>query len=208
MAKVEVLNWSAKKSSEVSVKDLLLKEKLNPFLLQEVVKWQLARRRQGDHKAKTRSEVSGGGKKPFRQKGTGNARQGSIRSPLLTGGGAAHGPKKRSYDWALSKKIRQKALRNVVSYLFQEKKLVFIVDMKSPEGKTKELSLRFKKMGWDKALLVNKKPEELFQRACKNLKNFKVLPVEALNVYDALKYDRVVLTPDLLDTVYRKCGVS
>ena len=208
MAKVEVLNWEGTKVSDLLVKDFLLKEKLNKPLLQKIVLWQLARRRKGDHIVKTRAQVRGGGKKPFRQKGTGNARQGSIRSPLLKGGGVIHGPKKRSYDWPMPKKVRQKALRNVLSYLFQEKRLFFIEDMKSSKGKTKEVQFRFKKMGWNKALLVNEKHEELFQRACQNLKNFKILQAEGLNVYDVLKYDRVVFTPNLLETLYRKCGLS
>lgn len=208
MLKVEVLNWEGKKVSEITVKEPLFTEKFNKPLLQEVVTWQLARKRQGDHKVKTRSEVSGGGRKPFRQKGTGNARQGSIRSPLLQGGGVAHGPKKRSYDWALPKKIRQKALRNAVSYIFQEKRLIFVEDMKSADGKTKELNSRFKKMGWNMALLVDEKSQDKFKRACRNLKNFKLLQVEGLNVYDVLKYDRVVFTPPLLETIYKKCGVT
>ena len=208
MTPAEILNWEGKKVSEIQIKEPLFTEKPNPSLLQEVVVWQLARRRKGDHKAKTRSEVRGGGRKPFRQKGTGHARQGSIRSPLLTGGGTAHGPKKRSYDWALPKKIRQKALRNAMSCLFQEKKIVFVENMKSTEGKTKELFTRFNKMGWDKALLVDEQAQDQFQRACKNLKNFKFLSAKGLNVYDVLKFDRVVLTPDLLKTIYKKCGIS
>ena len=207
MEQVIVLNWEGKKQSELKIKPALLKEKLNQSLLHEVVKWQLARRRSGDHNSKTRSDVSGGGKKPFRQKGTGQARQGSIRSPLLKGGGVSHGPSKRVYDWALPKKVRQRALRNALSYMFQEKKLVFIEGMQAEEGKTKELSQRFKKMGWDKALLVDESHQAEFQRACKNLKNFKCLSAQALNVYDILKFDRLVLTPRLLDTVYKKCGV-
>ena len=208
MKQVEVLNWEGKKHSELEVRAPLLAEKLNRSLLHEVVNWQLARRRAGDHNSKTRSDVSGGGKKPFRQKGTGQARQGSIRSPLLKGGGVAHGPQKRSYDWTLPKKVKQKALRNALSYMFQEKKLVFVESMQSAEGKTKELSERLKKMGWDKALLVDETNQEEFKRACKNLRDFKCLPVQALNVYDILKFDRLVLTPQLLDTVYKKCGVS
>ena len=208
MQKVEVLNWDGKKTKELEIKPALLSEKLNLSLLHEVVKWQLARHRAGDHNVKNRSQVSGGGKKPFRQKGTGRARQGSIRSPLLKGGGVAHGPQKRSYDWALPKKVRQKALRNTLSYLFQEKKLFFVEDMKSEKAKTKDLALRFKNRSWDKALLVNEKHEESFVRACKNLKNFKCLPSEALNVKDLLKFDRVVFTPEVVETLYKKCGIS
>ena len=208
MKQVEVLNWEGQKVSEIKIKDSLLTEKFEPSLLHEVVNWQLARKRQGDHNVKTRGAVSGGGKKPFRQKGTGRARQGSIRSPLLRGGGVAHGPKKRSYDWALPKKTRQKALRNAISCLYREKKLIFIENMQSKEGKTKELSLRFKKMGWSKALLIDKTIQDSFVRACKNLKNFKHLPVAGLNVYDILKFDRLVLTPGLLSDIYKKCGVA
>ena len=208
MKQVKVLNWSAQSNSDLKIKPALLDEKFNRSLLHEVVNWQLASRRAGDHNSKTRSDVSGGGKKPFRQKGTGHARQGSIRSPLLRGGGVAHGPRKRDYAWALPKKVRQKALRCALSYMFQEKKLIFVESMQASEGKTKELSERFKKMGWDKALLVDEKCQEEFKRACKNLKNFKCLPAQALNVYDILKFDRLVLTPQLLNTVYKKCGVS
>ena len=208
MTQLKVLNWEGKKQSELEIKPGFFSEKLNRSLLHEVVNWQLARRRAGDHNSKTRSDVRGGGKKPFRQKGTGHARQGSIRSPLLKGGGAAHGPQKRSYDWALPKRVRQRALKNALSYMFQEKKLIFVENMHSEEGKTKELSNRFKKMGWDKALLVDEVNQEKFKRACKNLRNFKCLPVHALNVYDILKFDRLVLTPQLLNTVYKKCGVS
>ena len=208
MSQVEVLNWEGQKLKELEVKSVFLTEKLNLSLLHEVVNWQLARRRSGDHKVKNRSEARGGGKKPFRQKGTGRARQGSIRSPILRGGGVAHGPKKRSYDWSLPKKVRQKALRNALSYMFQEKKLIFVENMESKTAKTKELALRFKNMKWDKALLVDESSQIEFKRACKNLKNFKFIPSQALNVYDILKFDRVVLTPQLLETVYKKCGVS
>ncbi|MBC6415469.1 MAG: 50S ribosomal protein L4 [Bdellovibrionales bacterium] len=207
MSQVEVLNWSAEKLKELEVKKALFEEKLNSSLLHEVVQWQLARRRKGDHNVKNRRETRGGGKKPFRQKGTGRARQGSIRSPLLKGGAVAHGPQKRSYDWALPKKVRQKALRNVLSYMFQEKKLIFVENMEMKSAKTKELALRFKKMKWDKALLVDEINQMEFKRACKNLKNFKVIPSKALNVYDILKLNRVVFTPQVLETVYKKCGI-
>ena len=210
MIQFDVLNWEGKKSQSLELNPALFNEKKNVYLLNEIVRWQLARRRAGDHNSKSRSLVSGGGKKPFRQKGTGQARQGSIRSPLLKGGAVAHGPKKRSYDWALPKKIRQKALRSAVSYMFNEKKLIFVQNMESQAGKTKDISLQFKKMGWDKALLVNSDHQDLFKRACKNLKGFKCLPISALNVYDVLKFDRLVFTSssELLKTLYKKCGVS
>ena len=121
MIKAEVLNWEGKKVSEITIKESLFTETPNKFLLQKAVKWQLDRRRQGDHKVKTRAEVRGGGRKPFRQKGTGNARQGSIRSPLLKGGGVTHGPQKRSYAWALPKKVRQKGFKKCSILCFSGK---------------------------------------------------------------------------------------
>ncbi len=208
MFKIDVLNWEGKTVSQANLSKDVFGEKLNKHLLHEVVNWQLARKRSGTHKVKTRSEVRGGGKKPFRQKGTGNARQGSIRSPLLEGGGVAHGPKPRSYDWALPKKNRQRALKTALSYLFSEKKLVVIEDLKSEKGKTKELKASLQKRGWEKALLVDEKQDDNFKRACRNLKNFKCVQTDGLNVYDLLKFDLVILTPSTLNLIHKKYGVS
>ena len=206
MLKADVLNWEGKKVSEVTLKEEVFKQTLDKPLLHQMVCWQRAKARRGTHSTKTRSLVRGGGKKPFRQKGTGNARQGSIRSPLLRGGAVVHGPKPRSYEWSLPKKIRRKALANALSYLFSEKRLIFMENMVSPEGKTKELAARFKKTGWGKALLVAEKPDEKFQRACKNLKKFKFVSTEGCNVYDLLKFDRAVLTFSALPDLYKRCG--
>ena len=208
MLKVDVLNWEGQTISTIQLKEEVFAQSLNKPLLHEVVCWQRAGKRQGTHSTKTRSEVRGGGKKPFRQKGTGNARQGSIRSPLLRGGGVIHGPKPRDYSWSLPKKIRKQALSNALSYLFSKKRLVFVESMTSPEGKTQELANRFKKIGWDKALLVDKQKEEKFQRACKNLRQFKFITPEGFNVYDLLKFDRAALTPSVLSDIYKKCGVK
>ena len=209
MSKLDVLSWTGSKSSQTAdAGNSLFVKEINKELMHELVNWQLARKRQGTHKAKTRSEVRGGGKKPFRQKGTGHARQGSIRSPLLEGGGVMHGPQPRSYDWALPKKIRKKALQTALSYLHSEGRLSVVENMKSPEGKTNDLSKSFKKFGWEKALLVDEKQDEKFKRACKNLKKFKFIAVEGLNVYDLLKFDRVVFTPESLKAVNKKCGVN
>ena len=205
--KVKVLNWEGKNISEVEIRPSLFTEKPDKSLLQEVVRWQLARKRGGNHKVKTRAEVSGGGKKPFRQKKLGRARQGSIRSPLLKGGGVVHGPKKRTYDWALSKRVRKEALRQSLSYVFQSKSLFFVENMQFETGKTKELNSRLEKMGWDRALLVDETCHQGFFRACRNLKDFKFLEAMGLNVYDVLKFKTVIFTPSLLETVYRKCGL-
>src|SRR3954466_8803727 len=144
MASVDVVNWDKKKVGSVdldaSVFDIVVKKEI----LQTVVRWQLACRRQGTHKAKTRAEVSGGGKKPFKQKGTGNARQGSIRSPLMPGGGTMFGPEPRDYSYALPKKVRRLALSMALSFLNKEGRLFVIDAMDSKEGKTNELNKRFK----------------------------------------------------------------
>ena len=136
----------------------------------------------------------GGGKKPFRQKGTGNARQGSIRSPLNRTGGVTFGPKPRSYKYTLPSKIKKTALKQTLSWLVKEKKVFFLEDMKSPEGKTKELYERLKNFGLKKALLVDQDVDPLFKRACANLKSFQVLPVKGLNVYDLLKYGQLMIS--------------
>ncbi|MGI9549250.1 MAG: 50S ribosomal protein L4 [Bdellovibrionales bacterium] len=206
--KLDVLNWEGKSVSQANLPEEIFGKSLDKSLLQTVVHWQRASKRSGTHKAKTRSEVSGGGKKPFRQKGTGNARQGSIRSPLLEGGGVAHGPQPRSYGWALPKATRKKALNTALSYLFNEKKIVLIENMRAEKGKTKEVNTYFKKMGWDKALLVDETQDKNFKKACRNLKKFKFISIEGLNVYDLLKFDRLVLTSSTLKTLSKKCGES
>lgn len=208
MPKADVLNWKGQKVSEVTLKESVFSQSVDTSLLHEVVCWQRAKARRGTHSTKTRSQVRGGGKKPFRQKGTGNARQGSIRSPLLKGGAVIHGPKPRDYSWSLPKKIRKKALCQALSYLFSNKRLVFMENMTSKEGKTRELSLRFKNIGWDKALLINTSEKGgQFKRACKNLKNFKFISPEGFNVYDLLKFDRAALTAEVLPALYKKCDI-
>lgn len=206
MLKVSVMNWEGKPHTQLDLNKEVFSVKLDKPLLHSVVTWQLAKKRRGTHSVKTRSNIRGGGKKPFRQKGTGNARQGSSRSPLLEGGAVVHGPQPRSYEWALPKKIRRKALGMALSWLYKEKRFSIVKDMTSSEGKTKALAGRLKKMGWEKALLVDEKKDPLFQRACENLPRFKFISAEGLNVYDLLKFNRVVITPDSLKTIYRKCG--
>ena len=206
MSKVNVMNWEGKPHAQMDLNAELFSLKLDKPLLHSVVTWQLAKKRRGTHSVKTRSHIRGGGKKPFRQKGTGNARQGSIRSPLLEGGAVVHGPQPRSYEWALPKKIRRKALGTALSWLYKEKRFSIVKDMTSSKGKTKDLAERLKKMGWEKALLVDEKKDPLFQKACQNLPHCKFISAEGLNVYDLLKFNQVIITPESLKTIYRKCG--
>lgn len=206
MSKVDVLNWDKKKVGEVELAPSVFSVEVKPATLHALVRWQLACRRQGTHKTKTKGEVSGSGKKPFKQKGTGNARQGMTRSPLFPGGGITFGPQPRDYSYRLPKKMKQVGLRNALSQLNKEGRL-FVVDAMGSEGKTKELAARLKGFGLEKAVLLDQKGNQVFSRAARNLPKFRYYSVDGLNVYDLLKYGTLVMTKDSLDSVVARCGV-
>lgn len=208
MATVEVLNWENIKVETTELNADVFDVPVRKDAIHTVVKWQLACRRQGTHKTKTKGEVRGGGKKPFKQKGTGNARQGSIRSPLMAGGGVIFGPTPRDYSYELPKKLKRLALRSALSYLYQNSRLTVVEDMTSAEGKTKELSARLTKLGTKKALLMDVQVDEKFKRASKNLPKFLYTPVIGLNVYDLLKYDHLIVTKASLEKIIERCGVN
>lgn len=207
MASVNVINWNNEKVGTINLDDSVFGVEVKNEILHEVVQWQLAKRRSGTHMVKTRSLVSGGGKKPFKQKGTGNARQGSTRSPLMPGGAKLFGPVPRSYEYALPKKVRKIALSMALSYLNKEGRLK-IVDAMNSEGKTAELAKRLKSFGSDKAVLIDGKVNEKFKRASNNLKNFKYLSCDGANVFDLLKYNYVVLSKDSVAGLVAKCGLE
>ena len=200
----QVLNWKKEKVGTVDLNAEVFSVEVKKDVLHNVVNWQLASRRQGTHMVKTRGLVSGGGKKPFKQKGTGNARQGSSRSPLMPGGGKLFGPVPRSYEYALPKKIRKLALSMALSHLNKEGKLFVVENMKS-EGKTKELSQRLNKFGLSKAVLIDAKSDALFTRASKNLAKYRYYGVDGLNVFDLLKYDAAVITKDSISKIVERC---
>jgi large subunit ribosomal protein L4 len=205
MATLNVLDWNKKKVGSVEVPSEVFEAEVRKELLHRIVNWQLAGRRQGTHKTKTRGEVRGGGKKPFKQKGTGNARQGSIRSPLMPGGGVAFGPVPRDYSYTLPKKLKQAALRCALSYLNKENKLFVIDDMSSVDGKTKEIAKRLEGFGISKALLIDESRDEKFQRATRNLKKIHYNSVEGLNVFDLLRFDTAILTQRSLEKIISRC---
>ena len=205
--KAKIFNWKNEEKGELNLPEDFFNKEINFNRIYELVRWQRACARQGSHKTKTRAYVSGGGKKPFRQKGTGRARQGSIRSPLNRAGGVSFGPQPRSYKYPLPSKVRKSALKHTLSYLLKEKKILFVEDMTSSEGKTKELKERLKNFKFKKALLVDESPDLLFKRACRNLKNFQTLSINGLNVYDLLKYQQVVMSKkgvSALEGLYKK----
>ena len=207
MATVAVLDWNKKKVGEVELPAAVFEQPVRQDIIHTVVRWQLAGRRQGTAMTKTKGLVSGGGKKPFKQKGTGNARQGSTRSPLMPGGGTMFGPQPRDYSYHLPKKVRQAGLRTALSYLVANGKL-FVIDGMLSEGKTAELAKRLETFGMTKAVLIDQAADEKFTRAARNLNKFRYYSVDGLNVYDLLKYDTAIVTKASLARIIARCGVE
>jgi large subunit ribosomal protein L4 len=192
--KLDVINLDKKSVGSVDVADAVFGAEVRGDILQRVVRWQLAKRQAGTHKAKVISEVSGTSKKPFKQKGTGGARQGSMRSAQMRGGGVIFGPVVRSHAHSLPKKIRTLGLKSALSSKAKNGKLVIIEDASEKKAKTKSLAERFKKLGWTSVLIIDGAVDEGFARAARNIKGIDVLPSQGANVYDILRRDTLVLT--------------
>lgn len=166
-------------------------------ILARMVNWQLAKRRAGTHKTKGISDIQGTTKKPWAQKGTGRARQGSLRSPQFRGGAVIFGPVVRSHEFGLQKKVRRLALKTALSAKQDEGKLVVVENVNAGGGKTKALGEIFKQRGWNSVLIIDgPSPDEKFARAARNLPGIDVLPQQGANVYDILRRDVLVLTRD------------
>lgn len=189
----------------VELSDPVFGAPVNEALLWEAVRMQLARRRQGTHDVKGRSEVSGGGKKPFRQKGTGRAREGSSRSPLHRGGATIFGPTPRSYDYSMPKKKRKAALWSALSSKVRDGELLVVDSLGLAEIKTKALAGVLKGLGAENALLVIPEKNEIVEKSARNIPGVKVLRVEGLNVYDVLKYDRLIVVRGALEKLEGGC---
>lgn len=190
---LEVTNLDNKKVGTHDVPAVISGEEFSENLIHAVVRWQLASKRQGTAMTKTKGFVSGGGKKPFKQKGTGNARQGSTRSPLMPGGGTTFGPQPRDYSYAMPKKMKKTALKMVLNHLIKNNK-VRLVDSLSSDGKTNKLNKQLMGFGFKKAVLSDLSSNEKLNQASKNLRNFKFLPSGSLNVFDLLKYDALIIS--------------
>ncbi|MBB2157800.1 50S ribosomal protein L4 [Gluconacetobacter diazotrophicus] len=162
-------------------------------IMARVVHWQLAKRRAGTHKVKGMGEVSGTTKKPYRQKGTGSARQGSLRAPQYRTGGAVHGPVVRDHGYDVPKKVRRLGLISALSQKAAEGKLV-VLDAATASGRTSELAAKVKALGWKSALIVDATVEENFGRAARNLPKIDALPTIGANVYDILNHDVLAIT--------------
>ncbi len=174
-------------------------------ILSRAVNWQLAKRRAGTHKTKQRAEIKGSTAKPFKQKGTGRARQGDKKAPQMRGGGVAFGPVFRSHAHKLTKKIRRSALRTALSVKRADGKLVVLNEARAKTSKTSELAKYIKKLGWKSALIIDGvEIDQNFHLAARNIKGIDVLPQQGANVYDILRRDILVLTKDAIDKLVER----
>jgi large subunit ribosomal protein L4 len=201
MPTLDVINQDKKKVGTVSLSDEVFAASVNVPLVHQVIKAQLAGRRQGTAKTKTKGEVRGGGRKPFRQKGTGNARQGSSRSPLHPGGGQSFGPQPRSYEQATPKEMVRGALRSAISDRLKAERLLIVDEFKLAEIKTKAFAgVLAKGLQLDKALIVDSGNRNL-ELSCRNIPHVKVLRTEGINVYDIVRYPWLVMTKGAAEAV-------
>ena len=201
MANVAVLNMAGKEVDTIELNDAVFGVEINEHLVHMAVLQQLANNRQGTQKAKTRSEVSGGGKKPYRQKGTGHARQGSTRAPHYTGGGVVFAPVPRDYSFKLNKKEKRAALKSALTSRVVENKFIVLDELKLDEIKTKKFVEVMNNLNVNKALVVLNDMDANVIASAKNIPTVKTTQTNELNVFDVLKYDTVVVTKAAVATI-------
>ena len=196
MANVSVYNMEGKEVGSIELNDAVFGVKVNEHLVHMSVVQHLANKRQGTQKAKTRSEVSGGGRKPWRQKGTGHARQGSIRAPQWKGGGVVFAPVPRDYSFKINKKEKRAALKSALTSRVNENKLIVVEELKFDEIKTKNFKNVMNNLKVDKALVVVGEKNDNAYYSSRNLPSINMLCADSINVYDIMKGDTLVLTKD------------
>ena len=201
MATVSVYNMEGNEVGTIELSDAVFGVEVNEHLVHMAVVAQLANKRQGTQKAKTRSEVSGGGRKPWRQKGTGHARQGSTRAPQWKGGGVVFAPTPRDYSFKMTKKEKRAALKSALTSRVQENKLIVLDELKLNEIKTKAMVNVLNNLKVSKALVVTKENDKNVTLSARNIPGVKTALTNTINVYDILKYDTVVLTKDAVATI-------
>ena len=194
MANVSVYNIEGKEVGTIDLNDAVFGVEVNEHLVHMAVVSQLANKRQGTQKAKTRSEVSGGGKKPWRQKGTGHARQGSTRAPQWTGGGVVFAPTPRDYSFKLNKKERRAALKSALTSRVEEKKFIVVDEINFDEIKTKKFQDVLNNLSVSKALVVLEDGNKNAELSARNIADVKTAKTNTINVYDILKYNTVIAT--------------
>ena len=201
MANVSVYNMEGKEVGTMELNDAVFGVEVNEHLVHAVVVAQLANKRQGTQKAKTRSEVSGGGRKPWRQKGTGHARQGSTRAPQWTGGGVVFAPTPRDYTIKLNKKERRLALKSVLTAKVQENKFIVLDELKFDEIKTKNFQAVLNNLNVNKAMVVLNENDKNVVMSAKNIPNVITAQTNTINVYDILKYNTMIVTKAAVETI-------
>ncbi len=201
MLKVDVLNIEGKKVKDIELQESVFGVDVNDIAVHSALVNYLANQRQGTQSTKTRAEVSGGGRKPWRQKGTGRARQGSIRAPQWIKGGIALGPKPRSYKYAIPKKMRQLALKSVLTSKVQEGNLVVVDKIELDNIKTKEMVKILNNLNVKKALVMLEEKNLNVQASSRNIENVKTTLVNTINIFDLLKYDSLVITEEAIKKI-------
>lgn len=195
--KIKSVDMANKAGGDVELDEAVFGLDVRKDILHRVVRWQLAKRRAGTHDTKGVSEINGTSKKPWKQKGTGRARAGSLKAPQMRGGGVAFGPTPRSHGYALPKKVRKLGLKTALSAKQAEGRIVVLKAAELKSGKTKDLADSLEKLGWTRPLVITgPDADDGFVRAARNLQSIDVLPQQGANVYDILRHDTLVLTAD------------
>lgn len=202
--KTNIIALDGSAAGDIELSDDVFGRAVRKDVLHRMVEWQRAKRQAGTHKTKTRGEVSGTTKKPFKQKGTGRARQGSLKGPHMVGGGNAFGPRVRSHAHDLTKKFRKLALKVALSSKREEGTLIVLKDTGVQEVKTGQLAASFAKLGWSRPLIVDAAVNENFARAARNIKHVDVLPTAGINVYDILRHKELVLTKAAVEALQER----
>lgn len=202
MPKVALYNVSGQQIGDIELSDAVFGVEVNQHVLYEVVKNQLANKRQGTQSAKTRAEVRGGGRKPWRQKGTGRARQGSIRAPQWIGGGVVFAPKPRDYSYSVPKKVKRLAMKSALSSKVESQEIIVLDELNLTQPKTKDMANILKNINSNKkALIVMAEKNENVVKSANNIPGVQTALVNTLNVYDILKYDSFIITKDAVKKV-------
>jgi large subunit ribosomal protein L4 len=201
---IDIVNIEGKKVGSADLDDAVFGTKVKDYLLWELVKAQQAAKRAGTHATKTRAHVRGGGKKPFKQKGTGNARQGSSRAPNHVGGGKVFGPHPRDYSYTVPKKVKRAALASALSLRMKEKKLIIVDKLNFDAPKTKTLALILKTLGAESAVVIDTKSNANLSKSARNLAASKYLPPEGLNVYDILNHPGLIIAASAIKEIEQR----
>lgn len=206
MAVTAVYDMKKKKVGEVELPDSVFGVEVKPALIHQMVVVQLANRRQGNACTKTRSEVSGTGAKPYKQKGTGRARHGSLRSPLFVGGGVTFGPRPKSYQIDVPKKQKQNAIRMALTVKNKDGQLFVLDQFVSKQGKTKEMAGFFKTWEVKSGVVVTHTPDAKTLKAVRNIPNVKMVPDTNVSVYDLIRHENVLVTKDAVENIIKRLG--